>query len=179
MGQPLKFTSSVDHTVTQGTASVAALRELGRMVLLKLYICGFLNRVQSRCGSNARPERNVEVMWLLGRLAPEPSLETERTRPPCGFPYRSFLSTSSASLCHCLATSRNVSLASWSTVAAARARLLQLCGDTLPLCATWRSPLHLVERYDSLFLTAAIGTQPPCRSRRQYRSGTMCSKTLS
>ena len=29
------------------------------------------------------------------------------------------------------------------------------------------------------FLTAAIGTQPPCRSRCQYRSGTMCSKTLS
>ena len=39
-------------------------------VLLKLYIYGYLNRVQS---SRLEREagRNVEVMWLLGRLAPD------------------------------------------------------------------------------------------------------------
>ena len=56
------------------------------MVLLQLYIYGYLNRVQSSRRVERKAGRNVEVMWLLGRLAPEPSLETERTRPPCGFP---------------------------------------------------------------------------------------------
>ena len=114
----------------------------------KLYIYGYLNRVQSSRRLEREAGRNVEVMWLLGRLAPEPSLETERTRPPCGFPYRSFLSTSSASLCHCLATSRNVSLASWSTVAAARA-----------------SASSALRRYSSALCNMAI-TAASCRALR-------------
>ena len=40
-------------------------------VLLKLYICGYLNRIQS----SRRPERaaqhNFELMWLMGRLTPD------------------------------------------------------------------------------------------------------------
>lgn len=39
-------------------------------VLLKLYVCGYLNRVQSSRRLEREAGRNVEVMWLTGRLAP-------------------------------------------------------------------------------------------------------------
>jgi transposase len=40
-------------------------------VLLKLYIYGYLNRVQSSRRLEREAGRNFEVMWLLGRLAPD------------------------------------------------------------------------------------------------------------
>src|SRR5947209_6648013 len=40
-------------------------------VLLKLYIYGYLNRVQSSRRLEREAGRNLEVMWLLGRLAPD------------------------------------------------------------------------------------------------------------
>ena len=40
-------------------------------VLLKLYIYGYLNRVQSSRRLERETGRNVEVMWLTGRLAPD------------------------------------------------------------------------------------------------------------
>src|SRR5262247_425753 len=40
-------------------------------VLLKLYIYGYLNRVQSSRRLERECHRNLEVMWLLGRLAPD------------------------------------------------------------------------------------------------------------
>ncbi len=40
-------------------------------VLLKLYIYGYLNRVQSSRRLEREAARNVEVMWLTGRLAPD------------------------------------------------------------------------------------------------------------
>jgi transposase len=40
-------------------------------VLLKLYIYGYLNRVQSSRRLEHEAGRNVEVMWLLGRLVPD------------------------------------------------------------------------------------------------------------
>jgi transposase len=40
-------------------------------VLLKLYIYGYLNRVQSSRRLEREALRNVEVMWLVGRLAPD------------------------------------------------------------------------------------------------------------
>jgi transposase len=40
-------------------------------VLLKLYIYRYLNRVQSSRRLEREAGRNVEVMWLLGRLAPD------------------------------------------------------------------------------------------------------------
>jgi transposase len=39
--------------------------------LLKLYIYGYLNRVQSSRRLEREAARNVEVMWLLGRLVPD------------------------------------------------------------------------------------------------------------
>jgi transposase len=40
-------------------------------VLLKLYIYGYLNRVQSSRRLERETGRNVEVMWLTGRLTPD------------------------------------------------------------------------------------------------------------
>ena len=40
-------------------------------VLLKLYIYGYLNRVQSSRRLKHECPRNVELMWLTGRLAPD------------------------------------------------------------------------------------------------------------
>jgi transposase len=40
-------------------------------VLLKLYIYGYLNRVQSSRRLEREAGRNVELMWLLSRLAPD------------------------------------------------------------------------------------------------------------
>ena len=40
-------------------------------VLLKLYIYGYLNRVQSSRRLEREAGRNVEVMWLTGRLSPD------------------------------------------------------------------------------------------------------------
>jgi len=40
-------------------------------VLLKLYIYGYLNRVQSSRRLEREAGRNIEVMWLIGRLVPD------------------------------------------------------------------------------------------------------------
>lgn len=40
-------------------------------VLLKLYIYGYLNRLQSSRRLEREAQRNVELMWLTGRLAPD------------------------------------------------------------------------------------------------------------
>jgi transposase len=40
-------------------------------VLLKIYIYGYLNQVQSSRRLEREAQRNVELMWLTGRLAPD------------------------------------------------------------------------------------------------------------
>ena len=40
-------------------------------VLLKIYIYGYLNRIQSGRRLEAEAQRNVELMWLTGRLRPD------------------------------------------------------------------------------------------------------------
>ena len=40
-------------------------------VLLKIYIYGYLNRVQSSRRLEREAQRNVELMWLTGRLMPD------------------------------------------------------------------------------------------------------------
>src|SRR5271170_7191841 len=42
-----------------------------RGTLLKIYIYGYLNRVQSSRRLERECQRNVELMWLTGRLAPD------------------------------------------------------------------------------------------------------------
>src|SRR6478752_1967811 len=40
-------------------------------VMLKIYIYGYLNRIQSGRRLEREAQRNVELMWLTGRLAPD------------------------------------------------------------------------------------------------------------
>jgi transposase len=40
-------------------------------VLLKLYVYGYLNRIQSSRRLEREAQRNLELMWLTGRLAPD------------------------------------------------------------------------------------------------------------
>jgi transposase len=39
--------------------------------LLKIYIYGYLNRIQSSRRLERETQRNVELMWLTGRLTPD------------------------------------------------------------------------------------------------------------
>ena len=39
--------------------------------LLKLYVYGYLNRIRSSRRLEREAQRNVETMWLLGKLAPD------------------------------------------------------------------------------------------------------------
>jgi transposase len=48
-------------------------------VLLKIYIYGYLNRIQSSRRLERECQRNLELMWLTGRLAP-----TSRPLPTSG-----------------------------------------------------------------------------------------------
>jgi transposase len=40
-------------------------------VLLKIYIYGYLNRIASSRRLERECQRNIELMWLTGRLAPD------------------------------------------------------------------------------------------------------------
>lgn len=53
------------------TPSVTGRTAYHPSVLLKLYIYGYLNRVQSSRRLEREAGRNLEVIWLLGRLAPD------------------------------------------------------------------------------------------------------------
>lgn len=39
--------------------------------MLKIHVCSCLNRVQSSRSSEAEGQRNLELIWLTGRLAPD------------------------------------------------------------------------------------------------------------
>jgi len=41
------------------------------VTLLKIYLYGYLNRVQSSRRLEREAQRNIELMWLTGRLAPD------------------------------------------------------------------------------------------------------------
>ena len=40
-------------------------------VLLKIYVYGYINQIASSCRLEREAQRNVELMWLTGRLAPD------------------------------------------------------------------------------------------------------------
>jgi transposase len=68
------FVDSLDLTSAGFTHTTLA--ETGRPPyapgdLLKLYIYGYLNRIRSSRKLEQECQRNVEVMWLLGKLAPD------------------------------------------------------------------------------------------------------------
>jgi hypothetical protein len=56
------------------SARIASSRSAARAAseaASKLYIYGYLNRIQSSRRLEREAQRNVEVMWLTGRLAPD------------------------------------------------------------------------------------------------------------
>lgn len=56
----------------EGTEAAATGRPGYRpAVLLKIYIYGYLNRIQSSRRLERECQRNIELMWLTGRLAPD------------------------------------------------------------------------------------------------------------
>ena len=68
------FVDALDLTALGFETAVAT--DMGRpgyhpAVHLKLYVYGYLNRVQSSRRLEREAQRNLEVMWLLGRLAPD------------------------------------------------------------------------------------------------------------
>lgn len=56
-------------------------------VLLKLYIYGYLNRIQSSRRLEREAQRNVELMWLTGRLAPDFKTIADFGRPTLAVEY--------------------------------------------------------------------------------------------
>jgi transposase len=55
-----------------GTATAATGRpSYHPSVLLKIYIYGYLNRIQSSRRLERETQRNIELMWLTGRLSPD------------------------------------------------------------------------------------------------------------
>jgi transposase len=68
------FVEALDLTVLGFEGAIA--KATGRpsyhpAVLLRLYIYGYLNRIQSSRRLEREAGRNVELMWLLGRLVPD------------------------------------------------------------------------------------------------------------
>lgn len=66
----------VDDLDTSGLGFRAQPNDTGRpaydpRTLLKLYIYGYLNRVHSSRRLEREAQRNIELMWLTGRLAPD------------------------------------------------------------------------------------------------------------
>ena len=69
------FVDSLDYGRSLGLSS-SKPAETGRpgydpRDLLKLYLYGYLQQVRSSRRLEAECQRNVEVMWLLGRLSPD------------------------------------------------------------------------------------------------------------
>jgi transposase len=63
--------------------------------LLKLYIYGYLNRIQSSRRLEREAKRNLEVIWLVQRLAPDDKTIAD-FRKDNGLPSRGFARASSS-----------------------------------------------------------------------------------
>ena len=66
----------IDRLDISGLGFKAEAAETGRpgyhpRTMLKIYVYGYLNRVQSSRRLEREAKRNVELMWLTGRLAPD------------------------------------------------------------------------------------------------------------
>ncbi len=66
----------VDDLDTSGLGFKTEANDTGRpayhpSTMLKIYVYGYLNRVQSSRRLEREAQRNVELMWLTGRLAPD------------------------------------------------------------------------------------------------------------
>ena len=65
----------IDNLDISGLGFRSEPNETGRpayhpTTMLKLYVYGYLNRVHSSRRLEREAQRNIELMWLIGRLAP-------------------------------------------------------------------------------------------------------------
>src|SRR3954454_6938603 len=76
--------------------------------LLKIYLYGYLNRLQSSRRLEREAQRNIELMWLVGRLAPDFKTIADfrkdngaAIRAVCGQFYRALPSAQALHSCRC------------------------------------------------------------------------------
>ena len=72
--QSVLFPERLDDWIAEDNpvrAVDAFVDELDFMAVLKIYIYGYLNRVQSSRRLEREAQHNVELIWLTGRLAPD------------------------------------------------------------------------------------------------------------
>ena len=95
-------------------------------ILLKIYIYSYLNRLQSSRRLEREARRNVELMWLTGRLMadsrPSPTSEKTTARP----------SEESAVSSSCSVSSWGCSEKIWSPSTAANSRRSTIATETSP-----------------------------------------------
>ena len=75
---PVRFIDAFVDTLDLKAAGICAVSREGDGApayapgdLLKLYIYGYLNRIQSSRRLERETNRNIELMWLTGRLTPD------------------------------------------------------------------------------------------------------------
>lgn len=66
----------VDSLNLEGLGFLTTAKDIGRpgyhpSIMLKLYVYGYLNRVQSSRRLEREVQRNIELMWLTNKLAPD------------------------------------------------------------------------------------------------------------
>ena len=122
--------------------------------LLKLYLYGYMNQVRSSRRLEAECQRNVEVMWLLGRLHPDYKSIAE---------FRRMHSEAvSEAGCQLVAFARHVGLVRGETVAIAMVQKFR---------AVSRCPPGARARWGEA-LSGANWKKSTARGRRRRRNGT-------
>ena len=127
------------------------------MVLLKLYIYGYLNRVQSSRRLEREAQRNVELMWLTGRLAPDFKTIADVRHDKRGFwPIRVSLRANWAS-----------SMSIWCWPAMCHSHEAEL--EPVPIeSREQQRPLHGAVRSASLkFKAVRLGARPELQTRQE------------
>src|SRR6516225_6766710 len=104
-------------------------------ILLKLYVYGYLNRVQSSRRLEREAGRNVEVMWLTGRLVPDHKTIAD-FRKDNG---RAIARSAAGLLCSAARWACSPKLASRSTAASSRRSIIGTRISRAPRCSgEWR-----------------------------------------
>ena len=74
----------VELGLARATPAATGRPGYGPAHLLKLYVCGYLNRVRPSRLLEREAARNVEVTWLPGRLTPDFKTVADFPRQPGG-----------------------------------------------------------------------------------------------
>ena len=79
--------------------------------LLKIYLYGYLNRVQSSRRLERETQRNIELMWLTGRLMPDLQMRFSTASNHCRHSYPQKVGTQHLRLCNHFGTQPFTALA--------------------------------------------------------------------